>query len=50
VTDHETRLREQRNQLVSRYDCGAVPDAIFLVIRQIEIEISWLQHKEENGK
>jgi hypothetical protein len=42
--DQESRLREQRDLLVARYDGGA-PAAVFSAIRQIEIEISWLQHR-----
>jgi hypothetical protein len=41
---HEAALKSQLAALSSRYDTGAVSPAVYIVIRAIEIEISWLQH------
>jgi hypothetical protein len=42
---YESTLRQQLDMLRSRYDHGAVSPAVYVVIRAIEIEISWLQHR-----
>jgi hypothetical protein len=34
-------LREELETLKARYDSGAVPIALFAVIRQLETEIAW---------
>jgi hypothetical protein len=41
---YESRLRSQLAMLRCRYDDGAVSPAVYVVIRAIEIEISWLKH------
>ena len=37
-------LRAERLMLVARYDCYAFSPAIFLVVKELETEISWLRH------
>jgi hypothetical protein len=38
-------LRLDRLMVLSRYDCGALPLAVFNIIRDIEIEIAWIEHR-----
>jgi hypothetical protein len=45
--DNETELRARLLQLKSRHDSGAVPLPIFKIIREIEVEIGWLLHKQQ---
>jgi hypothetical protein len=37
-------LRAQLMMLKSRYDCYAFSPAIYAVVRNLEIEISWIEH------
>jgi hypothetical protein len=37
-------LRAERLMLIARYDCYSFSPAIFLVVKDIETEISWLEH------
>jgi hypothetical protein len=37
-------LRAERLMLVARYDCYAFFPAIVLVVKELETEISWLEH------
>jgi hypothetical protein len=39
-------LRLDRLALLSRYDCGALPPAVYSVVKTIETEISWREHAE----
>jgi hypothetical protein len=41
------RTREELEWLRSRYDSGAVSDAVYITIRQLEIDLSWAQHKRQ---
>jgi hypothetical protein len=44
---HRARLlRSELAMLRARYDHGAVPLSTYTVIKQIEIEISWLEHRQ----
>ena len=38
-------LRAERLMLIGRYDCYSFSPAIFAVMRDLEIEISWIEHK-----
>jgi hypothetical protein len=38
-------LRWQLLQLRARYDTGAVAPATYKVIRELETDISWLEHR-----
>jgi hypothetical protein len=41
---HAAELRWQLLQLRAHYDDGAVAPATYKVIRQLETDISWLEH------
>jgi hypothetical protein len=41
----EARLRDELAMLKARYDCESVSPAVYSVIRSIEVDISWLQHR-----
>jgi hypothetical protein len=45
-------VRAQLALLQARYDTGAVPPSIFSIIRSLEIELSWIEHRgaESNWK
>jgi len=43
--DPQTRLREQLATLRARYDTGAVPPAVFAVMRELERDLAWHEHK-----
>ena len=38
-------IRTELARLQARYDHGAFPPAIFSVIRKLETELSWLEHR-----
>jgi hypothetical protein len=40
----ERKLRSELATLVARYDCGKVSPAIFIIIKQLETELAWLEH------
>ena len=40
-------LRLERATLLARYDSGAFSPAIFKVIREIETDIAWIEHRQE---
>jgi hypothetical protein len=46
--DQESRLRDQRARLIAQSDSGAESAAVFALIREIEVELGWLQHR--NGE
>jgi hypothetical protein len=39
------RLRSELAHLRARYDCGAVAPEIYGVIRGLESELAWLEHR-----
>jgi hypothetical protein len=39
-----TTLRAELMMLKSRYDCYAFSPAIYAAVRNLEIEISWIEH------
>jgi hypothetical protein len=39
------KLRAELAILISRYDSGAVSPAVYAVIRAIESDIAWLEHR-----
>jgi hypothetical protein len=39
-------LRAELALLRARYDCGAVPPALYTVIRALETAIAWAEHRE----
>jgi hypothetical protein len=40
-----TRLRAERSCLIARSDCCSFSSAIFGVVRDLEVEISWIEHR-----
>jgi hypothetical protein len=45
VTEAEQDVRAQLALLRARYDTGAIPQAVFSVIRKLEIELAWAEHR-----
>jgi len=43
--DHEQALRAALAWVRARHDSGAISPAVFSVIRMLETEISWRQHR-----
>jgi hypothetical protein len=43
-------LRDQLAALRARHDSGAMPAATYDVVREIEIEIGWLEHRARHGE
>jgi hypothetical protein len=41
------RAREELEWLRGRYDCGAISDTVFVVVKSLECEIAWLQHERQ---
>jgi hypothetical protein len=41
----ELDLRAELTALRTRYDSGAVSPAVFTIIKRIETELAWLQHR-----
>jgi hypothetical protein len=39
------QLRFELEQLRTRYDSGAVSPAVYQVVRELETEIAWAQHR-----
>jgi hypothetical protein len=39
------KLRDELSLLIARYDSGAVSPAVYAVIRAIESDIAWLEHR-----
>jgi hypothetical protein len=44
---HEQALRAALQWVRARHDSGAVSPAVFSVMRMIETELSWLEHRGE---
>ena len=38
-------IRAELAYLQARYDDGAIPQAVFAVIRELETELGWLEHR-----
>ena len=45
IADLEARLHDERGWLLGKYDSGAVSAAVFSVVKQIETDLAWLQHR-----
>jgi hypothetical protein len=50
VSRNERRLRDELRWLRSRYDGGKVSPAVFAVIRDLETEIAWRQHAQQESR
>jgi hypothetical protein len=47
MTKKEQRLRGELEWVRGKYDSGAVPDAIYQVIRNLEVDIAWMQNADD---
>jgi hypothetical protein len=45
VTRDERKLRAELEWVRSRHDSGAVSDAVFAVVKELETDLSWLKHQ-----
>jgi hypothetical protein len=43
---HIPVLRSQLAALRARYDHGAIPLSVYAVVRALEVEIAWTEHRE----
>jgi hypothetical protein len=43
--DHEQALRQALEWVRARHDSGALSPGTFAVVRMLEVEIAWLQHR-----
>jgi hypothetical protein len=41
----EQGVRAELALLQARYDGGVVPQAVFSVIRSLEVELAWIEHR-----
>jgi hypothetical protein len=41
----EQDVRTQLPPLLARYDTGAIPPAVFSIIRSLQVELSWNEHR-----
>jgi hypothetical protein len=39
-------MRLERLMLLARHDCGAITPGVFKVVRDIETDIAWAEHRE----
>jgi hypothetical protein len=44
----EQDIRAKLALLRARYDSGAVPQGLFAVIRRLEIELAWVEHRKRS--
>jgi len=47
ITNSSAELRAGLERLRARYDGGAAAPAVFTVIKAIELEIAWIEHRRE---
>jgi hypothetical protein len=43
-------VRAELRRLQGRYDGGAIPPAIFSVVRALEVELGWIEHGKLSRK
>jgi hypothetical protein len=39
-------LRDERIWLLARHDSGAITPSIFKIVRSLEVDIAWAEHRE----
>ena len=49
VPKTEQNLRIQLAQLLARYD-GAIPPSVFAVVRGLQVELAWMEHRGQQAK
>jgi hypothetical protein len=47
TVDASATLRAELKSLRARYDDGAVSPAVYVVVRNIEADIAWLEYTEQ---
>jgi hypothetical protein len=47
TTSSTAALRGELEWLRARYDDGTISPAVFAVIREIETDIAWIEHRRE---
>jgi hypothetical protein len=52
VIGDERRLRAELEWLQTKYDSGAVSDAVFAVVKELETDSSWIESRraEQEGR
>jgi hypothetical protein len=45
TTPSTAALREERTWLLARHDSGAISPATFNVVRSLEVDIAWAEHR-----
>jgi hypothetical protein len=50
MTMKERQLRDELEWVRGKYDGGGMPPALYSALREIEIEIAWMQHRERLGE
>ena len=46
TTPSTAALRDERIWLLARHDSGAITPAIFKIVRSLEVDIAWAEHRE----
>jgi hypothetical protein len=46
MTLAESKARLDLLMIQAKYDGGGMPPALYSVLKQIEVDIAWLQHRE----
>ena len=49
MNGNATRLRAELALLLARYDHGAVAPSTYAIIRSIEIDIAWIEHRSRES-
>jgi hypothetical protein len=47
---HEAALRAALAWVRARHDSGAISPAVFSVVRMLETELAWRQHRQHRGE
>jgi hypothetical protein len=50
MTYQERKLREELRWLCARYDNGAMSEATFASLKEIECDIAWMDHEQERRR
>jgi hypothetical protein len=45
TTPSTAALRDERTWLLARHDSGALTPATFKIVRSLEVEIAWAEHR-----
>jgi hypothetical protein len=50
VTRDEKRPRDELERVLAEYDSGAVSDAMFAVVKELETDISWIEWRRAENR